>query len=64
MIFKVTTHRIGAGGVSVQDECGIAGGAGREGLYGDPERTWGDEAGVGRDVDGWVDDACLFTLFV
>ena len=33
-------------------------------MDGDAEGAWGDEAGIGGDIDGRVDDACFFALFV
>lgn len=33
-------------------------------MDGDPEGAWGDEAGIGGEIDGRIDDACLFAYFV
>ena len=61
---KVATHWISARCIVIYDQCCVAGGAGRERFDGDAEGAGGDEAGVDRDVDRWVDNARLGTFFI
>ena len=64
MVLNAAIHRSSARGVPIHDQCGIAGGTIREKLDCNTEGAWSNEAGVGREIDRWVNDARLLTLFV